>query len=127
MKLRKWSVRAVAQCLGVTALLATVCTPAPAHAGYAYSTLTVIEEVTVLHDGGFYLRLHDDICAEAQNKRVARLYKGLEVHGTVPNDAAIDRLLRVATAAHLSGTPIRVYAENSGGRWGCLLGAISLR
>lgn len=127
MKLKKRFSRTVAQVLGTGALMATVCTAAPAQAGFTHATTTTIDEVVVLNDGGFYLILHNNVCSEAQNKRVGRLYKGLEVNGQTPNDAAIDRMLRVATAAHLSGSAVRIYAENAGGRWGCLVGAISIR
>ncbi len=118
--------RAAVRSLGCCALFATVCTTSAAQAGYPHATTTTIDSVVVLHDGGFYLTLHDEVCAQAGNKKVAYSYNGVAVQGSVPTDAAMDRMLRVAMAAHLSGGAVRIYTENGGSRWGCLLGAVTV-
>lgn len=108
-------------------MLVTLLAASPANAGYTHNTTTVIEEVIVLHDGGFYFKLHDDVCGSAGNKKIAYSYKGVAINGVTPNDAAMDRMLRVGMAAQLSGATVQIFAEDAGGRWGCLLGAVKIR
>lgn len=119
--------RILARVLGALALVATVGSASYAYAAYTYNTTTTIDEVIVLHDGGFYFQLHDNVCGSAGNTRIAYSYKGVAINGVVPSDAAMDRMLRVGMAAQLSGATVQIFAENGGSRWGCLLGAIKIR
>lgn len=122
------SLRSLSRAGGVCALLATMCTAAPANASaYEHNTTTVIEEVIVLHDGGFYFKLHDNVCATSGNRKIAYAYKDVAINGSVPSDSAMDRMLRVGMAAKLSGATVQIFANDGDHRWGCLLGAIKLR
>ncbi len=126
MEIRSSNRPALARLFGAGALLATVLTAVQVNA-YTHNTTTVIEEVIVLHDGSFYFKLHDEVCSEAGYKKIAYAYKGVAINGIVPNDPAMDRMLRVGMAAQLSGATVQIYAEDGGGRWGCLLGAVKIR
>ncbi len=108
-------------------MFATVLAASPADANYNHNTTTVIEEVIVLHDGSFYFKLHDDVCGTAGNRKIAYSYKDVSINGITPNDAAMDRMLRVGMAAHLSGATVQIFAEDGGNRWGCLLGAVKIK
>lgn len=117
----------VSRLFGASVLVVTLLAAPPANAGYTHSTTTVIEEVIVLHDGGFYFKVQDNVCGTAGNPKIAYAYKGVAINGITPDDTAMDRILRVGMAAQLSGATVQIYAEDGGSRWGCLLGAIKLR
>ena len=84
-----------------------------------------IERVIAKQNGDLYFQTDKDLCDSGSNTigYVYRNNKGLDVQWT---QAGADMILSIALAAHLSGTKVKVYADDSGKFWGCRVGALSL-
>ena len=84
-----------------------------------------IERVVMQQDGTFYIEADRDLCDSGDN-RVGYVYKDVTLEGRPWTQEGAEMMLSTAMAAHLSGRTVTVYADNSGSRWGCQMGAIAL-
>lgn len=85
-----------------------------------------IVSVVALMDGQFYVHSDTDICDNGDNK-VGYVYKGVTAGGVTWSQEGAVMMLKTALSAKLSGSTVRIYADDSGSRWGCLMGAIMLK
>ena len=86
-----------------------------------------VVEVTTQQDGHFYVLFDRDICdGGGVVNRIGSVNKDLSPNGVAWTKEGATMILRVALAAKLSGNTVKVYADNSGSRWGCRMGALKI-
>ena len=86
-----------------------------------------IETIVVKQDGEFYIRFDKDICdGGGVVNKVGYVYRDLKPNDVNWSQEGAEMMLRLALAAKLSGKSVKVYADHSGTRWGCRMGALTL-
>lgn len=86
-----------------------------------------IKSIVTLIDGAFYFHTDKDLCDGGAENKVGYVHNNLKVSTIDWSKEGSNMLLKVALSAKLSGKLVRVYADDSGSKWGCRVGAIALQ
>ncbi|WP_444956799.1 hypothetical protein [Microbulbifer sp. ZKSA002] len=87
---------------------------------------TSITDITVLQDGSFYISTADDLCDDGEVNKTGNVYLGKSAGGLTQSPEGVSMLLSTALSAQMAGKRVKIYADDSGSNWGCLMGAIKV-
>jgi len=88
--------------------------------------IAIIQSVTVLQNGTFYIITDKDICDGGEINKVAYVYKEAKPNGIEQTSEGIKMMLSIALTAQATQKKVQLFADDSGSARGCKLGAIKV-